>query len=237
MHYYSFNVADYRKDTHHLEPMEHYIYRFLMDSYYLNERPIPKETQTVMRRLRLATEHLKYLENVLNDFFTLADDGWHHGRIDLEISEYHGKCQTNAINGKKGGRSKKQGLTDENKPKKTQSVNFANRNESELKPNQEPLTNNQEPLTNNQEPLTNNQEPIKKKPAHSALAATLDVDIDLINRIVKHRADLKHPANTDKKITLVLNGLRDCVNLGLFDDLNAAMDYLDNTEWRTLKPE
>ncbi|MER2164727.1 MAG: DUF1376 domain-containing protein, partial [Psychrobacter alimentarius] len=35
MHYYSFNIADYKKDTAHLKPMEHYIYRSLIDLYYL----------------------------------------------------------------------------------------------------------------------------------------------------------------------------------------------------------
>lgn len=117
MHYYNFNIADYRKDTHHLEPIEHYIYRFLMDSYYLNEKPIPKETQSVLRRLRLGIEEQKSLENVLNDFFVLDDSGWHHKRIDSEISEYQAKCQKNAKNGKKGGRPKKQQLSEENKPK------------------------------------------------------------------------------------------------------------------------
>lgn len=143
MHYYQFNIADYRKDTHHLEPMEHYIYRFLMDSYYLNEKPIPKETQSVLRRLRLGSEHLKYLENVLNDFFVLGVDGWSHKRIDQEIGAYQAQCEKNAKNGKKGGRPKKQQLSEENKPKKTQSVISGNPSKSQKKPNQEPITNNQ----------------------------------------------------------------------------------------------
>ena len=148
MHYYDFNVADYRKDTHHLEPLEHYIYRFLMDSYYLNEKPIPNETQSVLRRLRRGSDHLKLLENVLNDFFYLADDGWHHKRIDSEIEAYQARCAKNAKNGKKGGRPKKQQLSAENKPKKTQSVSDGLPDESQKKPNQEPITNNHKPIKN-----------------------------------------------------------------------------------------
>ncbi|SDY38067.1 DUF1376 domain-containing protein [Nitrosomonas sp. Nm58] len=135
MHYYQFNIADYRKDTSHLSPIEHYIYRTLIDWYYLDESPIPKETQMVLRRLCLGTEHEPNLKNVLSDFFINTEFGWRHKRIEQEIIEYAAKCEKNANNGKKGGR-----------PKKTQSVNCANPNESELNPNQKPITNNQEPL-------------------------------------------------------------------------------------------
>jgi len=151
MHYYSFNIADYRKDTHHLEPLEHYIYRSLMDSYYLDEKPIPKKTQSVIRRLRLGSDQLSLLENVLNDFFILVGDEWHHKRIDSEIEDYQSKCNKNKVNGKKGGRPKKQPLSESDKPKKTQSVNLDNPSESELNPNQEPRTKNHKPITNNQE--------------------------------------------------------------------------------------
>ena len=76
MHYYQFNIADYRKDTAHLTPMEHYIYRQLIDWYYLDEQPIPKITQVVMRRLSLGSEHKATLENVLHDFFENDENGW-----------------------------------------------------------------------------------------------------------------------------------------------------------------
>ena len=148
MHYYKFNIADYRKDTAHLSRLEHGIYRDLIDWYYLEETPIPKKTQTVLRRLRLATEEEKQaLENVLEDFFTLEDDGFKHARIEEEIAEYQEKSKTNKANGKKGGRPKKKKPEEteknpngfdsdsENKPN-------ANQNESEQNPNHKPLTIN-----------------------------------------------------------------------------------------------
>lgn len=141
MHYYQFNIGDYRKDTVHLSRLEHGIYRDLIDWYYLEEQPIPKETQSVMRRLRLATdEEAKALENVLADFFTLSDDGFRQARIDDEIAQYHANCEKNQQNGKKGGRPKKE---------KTQSVSSGLPNETQVKA-KKTLTNNQEPLTNNQ---------------------------------------------------------------------------------------
>ena len=148
MHYYQFNIGDYRKDTAHLTPIEHYIYRQLIDWYYLDETPIPKETQMVLRRLCLGNENTENLKNVLSDFFKLTDNGYFHGRINEEITKYHENAEKNRANGKLGGRPKKQQLTENNKPKKTQSVSSGNPTKSENNPNQEPITNNQEPINN-----------------------------------------------------------------------------------------
>lgn len=146
MHYYTHNIADYRADTGHLSAIEHGIYRQLLDWYYLDEQPIPKETQVVIRRLRLGSEaEAKALQNVLADFFTLQNDGYHQARCDAEIAKYHAKATKNRENGKRGGRPK-QGT----EPKKTQWVipglPIANPNETQTKGNQEPITNNQEPM-------------------------------------------------------------------------------------------
>jgi len=147
MHYYQFNIADYRKDTAHLSIVEHYIYRQLIDWYFLDEKPISKLTQSVMRRLSLGSENVDCLKNVLEDFFTKEGDGWHHARIDADISQYQSNAEKNRENGKKGGRPKKQELSGNQKPKKTQPVNLDNPTETQSKGNQEPRTNNQEPIT------------------------------------------------------------------------------------------
>lgn len=135
MHYYQYNIADYRKDTAHLTPIEHYIYRSLMDWYYLDEQPIPKITQVVIRRLGLGLEQEPNLLNVLSDFFVLEENGYHQGRIDKEIAAYHSKAEKNKVNGMQGGR-----------PKKTQSVILDNPSESQNNPNHKPLTNNHKPV-------------------------------------------------------------------------------------------
>jgi uncharacterized protein YdaU (DUF1376 family) len=136
MHYYKFNIADYRKDTGHLTTIEHGIYRQLIDWQYLDEQPIPLETQVVMRRLRLGSEHETSLLNVLSDFFAKGNEGYSQTRIRLEINEYHGQADKNRTNGKLGGR-----------PKKTQSVIDGNPDESQNNPNHKPLTTNHKPLT------------------------------------------------------------------------------------------
>lgn len=146
MHYYSFNIADYKKDTEHLNPIEHYIYRSLIDRYYLDEKPIPLKTQSVMRRLSLVSDdHKQLLTNVLDDFFYKCDDGYRHKRIDAEIEKYQSNAEKNRINGAKGGRPRK------DKPKLTQSVTSGIPMETQINPNQEPVTNNQELLTKEDE--------------------------------------------------------------------------------------
>lgn len=143
MHYYQFNIGDYRKDTIHLSRIEHSIYRDLIDWYYLEESPIPKETQVVIRRLRLGCESdILMLSNVLNDFFVLTDDGYRHGRIDADIADYHIQCDKNKKNGIKGGRPK---------AKKTQSVTsglpVAPQVDATANPNHKPITTNHKPIT------------------------------------------------------------------------------------------
>jgi uncharacterized protein YdaU (DUF1376 family) len=138
MHYYKFNIADYRKDTGHLSTIEHGIYRQLIDWYYLDEQPIPEETQVVIRRLRLGSDDVKFLLNVLSDFFVLGKTGWVHKRIEVEIKDYQEQAEKNKNNGKLGGR-----------PKKTQVVISGLPDESQNNPNHKPLTINHKPIDKN----------------------------------------------------------------------------------------
>ena len=137
MHYYQFNISDYRADTAHLNIIEHGIYRQLIDWYYLDEKPIPKETQVVMRRLCLGSDNLHNLQNVLKDFFLESELGYVHNRISRELEHYHAQHAKNRVNGKLGGR-----------PKKTQVVSKKNHMATQINPNQELITNNHKPITN-----------------------------------------------------------------------------------------
>lgn len=139
MHYYSFNIGDYRRDTMHFSMIEHGAYRQLLDWVYLDEGHIPKETEVVFRRLSARTdEERKAIENVLSEMFDLTDDGYVQRRCMEEISIYQGQVDRARINGKLGGR-----------PKKTKVVNSRFEKITQTKANQEPITNNQEPITNN----------------------------------------------------------------------------------------
>jgi uncharacterized protein YdaU (DUF1376 family) len=143
MHYYKFNIKDWSRDTSHLSVEEEGVYRRLLDHYYESELPIPTETKSVIRRLRLGG-HEEATSVILGEFFSLEEDGYHHKRCDDEIEKYHSKAVANRENGKRGGRP--------------------------VKPKENPDGSHGEPKQNlNQEPLTTNQEPIKK-PSRSAKA-------------------------------------------------------------------
>jgi uncharacterized protein YdaU (DUF1376 family) len=182
MHYYQFNIADYRKDTGHLSMIENAIYRHLIDWYYLDESPIPLETKVVMRRLRLVSkEDEKALENVLSDFFE-REDGWRHKRIDQDIIEYHAMAEKNKANGKLGGR-----------PKKTQSVTTWNPLETQSKGNQEPLTNNHKPIKPKSVGASATRLPADWKPSEEEIDYCKTQRPDLIlEKVVENFSDYWH---------------------------------------------
>jgi uncharacterized protein YdaU (DUF1376 family) len=94
VNYYPFNVGDYSAHTAHLEPMEDLAYRRLLDAYYLREQPLPADIQTAAKLVRMRSMAAD-VESVLNEFFTLTEDGWRHSRCDAEIERMRDK-QTKA---------------------------------------------------------------------------------------------------------------------------------------------
>lgn len=99
MYFYNFNIGDYRSHTAHLTPTEHYVYRSLIDWYYLNERPMPaNDIDYIARVLMLKTDDERQaLQSVLSEFFKVKKlkltgdtvECYHHARIDNEIKNYH----------------------------------------------------------------------------------------------------------------------------------------------------
>lgn len=86
MNYYPFHIGDYIAHTAHLDPIEDCAYRRLLDAYYLNEGPLPADAADVARKIRMKANAAD-VERVLNEFFTLTDDGWLHARCNDEISK------------------------------------------------------------------------------------------------------------------------------------------------------
>jgi len=121
MHYYQFNIADYRKDTTHLSMLEHGAYRQLLDWHYLDQAPIPKETEVVFRRLSARTEdEQKAILIVLKELFVLTDDGYIQHRVMREIDDYIAKADRARDNGKLGGRPPKTKVVISDNPEQTQ---------------------------------------------------------------------------------------------------------------------
>jgi len=103
MHYYQFNIGDYKAATAHLTNEEDLAYRRLLDMYYDSETKIPLDTQWVARRIRVEASVIR---DVLNDMFDKHDDGWFHARCQEVIEAYHAMAEKNRVNGRMGGRKK-----------------------------------------------------------------------------------------------------------------------------------
>lgn len=137
MNYYNFHIGDYRRDTTHLSMLEHGAYRQLLDWLYLDEKPIPRETEVVFRRLSARTdEEKKAIEIVLSEMFELTEEGYVQHRCMTEIASYRGKAERAREAGKLGGR-----------PKKTEEVISGLPEITEEKANHKPITNNHKPIT------------------------------------------------------------------------------------------
>lgn len=101
MHYYQWNIGDYARDTGHLSPLEHGIYRLLLDWAYLNERPITTE-----QAMRIGRGNPNETQSVLSEFFSQTEDGWEHKRVMQDVAAFHARRGVNRENGVKGGRPK-----------------------------------------------------------------------------------------------------------------------------------
>ncbi len=129
MHYYKKNIGDYRSATAHLSLLEHGVYNWLLDTYYLNEKPLPLNERELFRMALARTKDEKNaVRDILIEFFVETENGWVHNRCESEVKAYHAKAETNRKNGGNGGRPKKQAKENPNgfqmNDKETQSVNF-----------------------------------------------------------------------------------------------------------------
>ena len=161
MHYFQFNIADYRSATVHLSNEEDLAYRRLLDMYYDMETKIPLDTQWVARRIRVDAEVIKC---VLVDMFEQHEDGWFNARCQETIEHYHAMAEKNRANGKLGGRRKNPVGSDSQPSAKA--------------------TNNYKPETNNQKPI------VDKSQRGSRLANDFVLPEEWKDFCVKQRPDL-----------------------------------------------
>lgn len=151
MNYYEHHLGDYYRKAKHLTMLEHGAYRMLLDLYYIHEEPLPADMKAIQRLAGARMDDEKEaVENVVREFFTLADDGWRHAKCDEEIEKARARIDTARENGKRGGRPKKNPDETENKPadnpQETQPVNSGSDFKTQTKAHQTPDTNHQTPV-------------------------------------------------------------------------------------------
>jgi uncharacterized protein YdaU (DUF1376 family) len=125
-------LGDYITHTNHLSDAEDLAYRRLLDLYYISEKPIPLETESVARKIRL---DLDITESVLEEFFDKGVDGYRNSRCDAEITKYQHQVENNRQLGKRGGRPKKTESITEAEPKvNPKQIQKQNKNISSVTP-------------------------------------------------------------------------------------------------------
>jgi len=130
--WYKFYLGDYITHTNHLSDAEDLAYRRLLDLYYISEKPIPLETESVARKIRL---DLDITESVLDEFFDKGVDGYRNHRCDMEIAKYQHQVENNRQLGKRGGRPKKTDMETESKPNTNpKQIQIQKKNISSAKP-------------------------------------------------------------------------------------------------------
>ena len=92
MNYYEHHIGDYAQATVHLSLLEDGAYSRLIRKYYAEEKPLPVDVQAVQRLIVARTDEEKQaVADILKEFFTLEEDGWHNKRCDEEIARYREK--------------------------------------------------------------------------------------------------------------------------------------------------
>ena len=166
MHYYQHHIGDFIKDTSFLTNEEVGIYLKLLWLYYDTENPLPNSLFELSMKVN-ARDQQDAITGILEMFFTLQDNEWHHTRCDKEIQHYHQQLNTASKAGKAS--AAKRALN-----KKSTTV-------------ERPLdlcSTNVQP-TNNQEPITNNHKPKREKA--TVVATPVGVSDSVWQDFVKHR--------------------------------------------------
>ena len=152
MHYYSHNINDFNNATIHLSVEEECMYHRALAWYYSNEKPLPGDKEKIYRYLRATTKKLQTaVNNILDDFFTEKEDGFHQSRCDSEIAEYQSK-QAKAIdagmasaNARRKLNENKADVEQDSNDRSTTVQQEINDRSTDVQPtiNQEPITKNQ----------------------------------------------------------------------------------------------
>jgi len=147
MHYFEYNIKDYRADAFQLTLVQHGAYRQLIDQYYLNEKPLTLNIDDLCYELLIrGDDEKKAIVFILEKFFDKTEDGYAHKRCDVVIKKYKAKSNQsrNAVNTRWA----------KEKGKDTDVI----RESYDRNTNQEPLTNNKEQFIEFVKPLDVNLE-------------------------------------------------------------------------------
>jgi uncharacterized protein YdaU (DUF1376 family) len=102
VNYYQHHIGDFNNATRHLNRVERSVYRDLLDLYYETEMPLQCDRIALARRaLVKGIDELAAMDVVLDEFFTLEADGYHHERCDEELAAVYAKSDKARLSAEK----------------------------------------------------------------------------------------------------------------------------------------
>lgn len=104
-------VADYLADTAHLTPQEHGVYLLLIMNYWQTGKPLPADTRRLSKIVKLRSDYVHKIMNVLSEFFVARDGKLIHPRIEKELAKFRQKSDAARLAGQKSGEKRRQQKT------------------------------------------------------------------------------------------------------------------------------
>lgn len=167
MNYYEHHIGDYAEATAHLTFIEDATYSRLIRKYYATEKPLPLDVKFVQRLINARSKEEKNaVISVLNEFFTLTDDGWRQDRCDHEIARFKDR----QIKARRSAEGRWQSSSSEQILSDSTTTSLCDRNANALPTQCSPDTKHQTPDTNLHTPDKQNNGVEKKNEGASNLS-------------------------------------------------------------------
>lgn len=136
MYYYQHHIGDFIKDTSRLKDSQCMAYLRMIWMYYDNELPFENNPERIAFNIGADSSDVSL---ILESFFYLKDDLWHHKRCDSELESYKLKKEKASESANARWRNKDKNMRTHENNMRTHSER--NANEPFFDANQEPITN------------------------------------------------------------------------------------------------
>lgn len=211
MNYYEHHIGDYAEATAHLTFIEDATYSRLIRKYYATEKPLPIEIKLVQRLINARSKEEKNaVVSVLNEFFTLSDDGWRQERCDHEIARFKDK----QLKARRSAEGRWQSFpSDESQLETTPNIGCV-RNATAMRTQCSPDTKHQSPVTNLHTPGKQNNGGEKEKISQATVTLSEDEKV-FQGRIEKYKSFAAMISREGRAIAVDDYRIRDIVNLGV----------------------
>ena len=233
MNYYEHHIGDYAEATAHLTFIEDATYSRLIRKYYATEKPLPIESKLVQRLINARSKEEKNaVVSILNEFFTLTDDGWRQERCDHEIARFKDK----QLKARRSAEGRWQSFpSDESQPEITPN-NACVRNATAMRTHCSPDTKHQSPVTNLHTPGKQNNGGQKEKISQGPPIPVNEEKV-FQERIEKYKSFAAMISKEGRAIAVDDYRIRDIVNLGVTEaEVAEAITTAKETRMKASNP-